>query len=252
MYVSIETTPLVSAGGLREATGVSLVKVDEQGRFLIPEIADGRVEVSANCDKRLPVRVRLPGPGALTLLASETGSVEISLEMAVKVRGLVRAKETQKPLAGVGLSVRYGVGQQGDQAVTDANGEFSALALPGEVYIHLIGLPEEYLQIGEPWKDKRTVPADAKEYNWPPIEVAPSTKIAGKLIDREGKPMANVRINGIVGNRRYGFGETDKDGLFTLRAVPKEIQLESFGIWTRDERLNGVIDSTDPLVVRAQ
>jgi len=63
--------------------------------------------------------------------------------------------------------------------------------------------------------------------------------------------MANVSINGGVKNRRYGFGETDRNGAFVLSGVPQEIELENFEIWTRDEHLKGVIESRQPLVIRA-
>jgi beta-lactamase regulating signal transducer with metallopeptidase domain len=252
MVVSIETTDLVVAGDERRATGVAIVKVDDQGRFVIPQIANGRVAVMAQCDERLPVRARLPKNGALTLLAGETGTIEIPLEMAVRVHGAVRAKDTQKPLAGVTVAVRYGVGQQGDYAVTDEKGEYSALALAGEVYVHLISVPNEYLQLGAPWNERRTVPVDAKEFTWPTIDVVPSIKISGKLVDHEGKPMANMRINGITANRRYGFGNSDKNGAFTLQGVPKGVQLDKFEIWTRDEHFAGVVETKEPLLVRVQ
>ena len=78
----------------------------------------------------------------------------------------------------------------------------------------------------------------------------PSIKIEGKVLDRIGKAMANVSVNGVVGNRRYGFGNSDKNGTFTLHGVPKEIRLEEFEIWTRDERFTGRVETREPLVVR--
>jgi hypothetical protein len=252
MYVSLETEGLEPDNDLREATGVALLKVDDEGRFVVPEIAAGHVEVFASGDKRLPVRARLPKRGALTLLEKETETIEIPLEMGVRVHGIVRAKDSQKPLAGVTLSVRYGVGIQGDQAVTDEKGEYSTIALAGETYVHLIALPAGYQQLGAPWDERRTVPSDAQEYEWPLIEVVPSTKIFGKLINRDGKPMARVSINGVVGNRRYGSGKTDETGVFTLTDVPEGIQLEKFEIWTRDEHFEGVIETKEPLVVQVK
>ena len=62
--------------------------------------------------------------------------------------------------------------------------------------------------------------------------------------------MPKVRINGVQGNRRYGFAATNEKGEFTLDRVPKEIELEKFEIWTRDERFEGVAQTKDPLVVR--
>ena len=118
--------------------------------------------------------------------------------------------------------------------------------------MHLIILPKGYNQVGEPWNERRKIDAEATEYEWPVIEVSPTIEVVGKLIDRKGKPVANVSINGGVGNRRYGFGKTDENGTFTLTHVPKEIQLEKFEVWTRDEHFSGVIETREPLVVRVE
>jgi beta-lactamase regulating signal transducer with metallopeptidase domain/protocatechuate 3,4-dioxygenase beta subunit len=249
MFVWIETTDL-SRDDLREATGVAAVKVDEQGRFVIPQIAEGRAEVSTRCDERLPVRPRLPEDGAITLLAGETAKVEIPLEMAVRVHGVVRAKDTGKPFSDVTLYVDYGVGTQGDDAVTDKNGEFSARALPGRARVHLIVLPKGYVQLENPSVDQRTIPPDAMEYKWPPIELLPSAAVSGKLVDSDGKPVPNMRINGVLGNRRYGFATTNENGEFILTDVPNGIQLESFEIWSNDEHFMGAVQTKEPLVVR--
>ena len=77
-------------------------------------------------------------------------------------------------------------------------------------------------------------------------------EIVGKLVDHDGKPMANVRINGVVGNRRYGFGTTDQNGAFKLPGVPQEIQLEKYQVWARDSVLTGVVEAAEPLVIRVE
>jgi hypothetical protein len=164
----------------------------------------------------------------------------------------VRAKDTEKPLSGVKVYLRYGVGQQGDGAVTNEKGEYSALGLAGEMYVHLINIPNGYVQMGEPGRERRTVPADAQQFTSPVIDVVQTIKVVGKLLDREGKPMANVRIFGVVDNRRYRFGNSDTNGAFTLSLLPQELRLESFEIWTRDERLTGVVETREPLVVRVK
>jgi hypothetical protein len=251
VFVSVQTTPLDHLRAFRQATGIAMVKVDNQGRFAIPEIAGGRVQLMARCDERLPVRARLP-ESTITLLSGETTNINIPLERAVRVHGVVRAKDTQKPLAGVKVALRYNVGQQGDYALTNEKGEYSALGLAGEVYVHLISIPDGYEQLGEAWSERRTVPADAQDFTWPAIDVVPTIEVVGKLVDREGKPMPNVRINGVVGNRRYGFGNSDKNGAFTLSGVPQELRLERFEIWTRDEHLTGVVETKEPLVVRVK
>ena len=250
MFVSVETSG--DALDKLSASGMATVKVGSDGRFTIPEIATGSVSLNARCKEELPVRVRLPERGTLRVMPGETNTVSIKLERAVRVHGMVRAKDTQKPLAGVRVAIRYGVGQQGDHAVTNEKGEYSALALSGKVYVHLIDIPNGYIQMGSPWQDQQAVPARAQEYAWPTIDVVPSTEVSGKVLDGKGKPMAKVRINGLVGDRRYGFGNTDQDGVFKLPGVPQGIQLEKFEIWTRDEHFTGVIEIKKPMVVRVQ
>lgn len=252
VFVSVQTTPERDPRDLRQATGVATAKVDNHGQFVIPEIACGRVEVMARCDERLAVRPRLPETGAIKLPAHETANISIRMERAVRVHGTVRAKDTQAPLAGVRVALRYGVAQQGDIAVTNEKGEYSALGLAGDVYVHLISIPKGYAQMGEPWRERRKVPADARDFTWPTIDVVPTVELAGKVVDREGKPMAKVRVNGVVGNRRYGFGNSGPDGAFTLSGVPQELRLERFEIWTRDDHFTGVADTGEPLVVRVK
>jgi hypothetical protein len=247
--VSIETE---SAGpdGWRLATGIAMVKVDEAGKFVIPQIAEGRVQLMAMCDRRLPVRPRLPAAGKSMLLAGETHVIDIPLEMAVRVQGVVREKEMQRPVAGAVVSVSYGELRQSDQVMTDDKGEFSALALAGEAYVQLISIPRGFVQTGEPWNERRTIPADVESYQWPAIEVEATIKLSGKVIDSDGKPLGKVRINGVVGGRRYGFGDANDRGEFSLDGVPKDIPLESFQVWLGDEQHVGEIESREPLVLR--
>lgn len=39
---------------------MAAVKVDKEGRFVIPEAVSGRIQLMARCDERLAVRARLP------------------------------------------------------------------------------------------------------------------------------------------------------------------------------------------------
>lgn len=250
MFVAVETKESAHLVDIRQATGVAYLNVDEQGRFVIPEIAEGTVEIEAMCDERLPVRPRLPARNSIKLLAGETRRVEFPLEMGVRIHGVVRAKDTQKPIPNVRVSIRYGVGRQGDDAHTNERGEFSATALSGEVYAQVIELPQGYVQLGSPWDERRTVPEGAEQFEWPAIELAPTRDIAGKLIDSEGNSTKDMTIHVIVANRRYGYGKSDENGVFKLSGVPKEVEMENFEVWTREERFVGEIVTRDPLVIR--
>ena len=68
------------------------------------------------------------------------------------------------------------------------------------------------MQLGEPWAERHRVPEGAETFDLPPIEVVRGITIKGRLVDADDRPIANVGINGISGNRRYGFGRTDQAG----------------------------------------
>jgi beta-lactamase regulating signal transducer with metallopeptidase domain len=259
MFVSIETNAdLPPDVGLRVtarqpfdagATGVATVQVDQQGQFVIPEIAVGGLQVSAWGDARLPVRARLPERNELRLFAGRTLSIEIPLEMGVRVSGMMRAKDTQEPVVGATLFVSD-IHGHGGYALTDAKGEYSALVLAGEVNVQPVDLPKGYQLHGQAWIEPPTVPADVDEFALPPIEIAPTTEIEGKLVDQDGRPMADVRVVGKVGDRRHSTGQTDEHGVFTLTGVPIGFEIETFMVFTRDAHFSGVVESREPLVVR--
>ncbi len=252
MVVTVESDSLMEPEEPLVTKGVAEATVNEQGRFVIPEIADGRIHVYSACDKRLPVQPRLPNEEDLVLLERETLQLEIPLEMCARVHGIIRAADTGRPIAGAVVWVYYGAPHQGDQVVTDENGAYSAFALPGKLAVQILYLPGQYEQLGEPWIKNYTVPPEVDEFALPTIDVVPTTTLTGKLLDRDGRPMAGVKINGDVGNRRHGFGKTDAQGMFELPGVPVGIKLERFEIWLGDEHLEGKPESTDPLVVRVQ
>ncbi len=246
-FVSIETDALPS--DIRSPHGHAMVNVDADGRFAIPEIAVGQLNLTARIDERLPVRPRLPRRGQTMLLAGETVALEIPLERTVRVHGVVRAKDTGKPIAGATVSLQHDERALREQSTTDDEGRYEAYVLAGKVYRQLINTPGGYRQLGAAWNQAETVPAGVDSFELPVIEVSPTRSLTGKLVDADGKPLANLRINGTRDNTRYGFGKTDENGQFTLTGVPAEIELETFEIWTRDEHLKGERQSSDPLVV---
>ncbi|HEY2837753.1 MAG TPA: M56 family metallopeptidase [Pirellulales bacterium] len=250
MVVAIDSNDLADRDGMKSATGSAMIQVDEQGRFVIPEIAFGALRVQATCDERLPIRPRLPESKEVVLFEGETLKLDIPLEMCVKVRGLVRAKGTGHPIAGAAISVQYGGWRQGSQATTDEKGFYSTFVLAGDVYAQVISQPQGYVQLGQPWDDRIAIPQDEKEFELPPIELAPAETIKGTLLDQDGKPVADAQINGLVGNRRYGAGKTDEAGAFSMGNVPIEIEIEDFQVWFGDKIMHAAVASKDPLVVR--
>ncbi len=239
--------------------GNAEVTSDKDGRFVVPVLAEGDLQVYVKVNENQPLRPRLPehvrsGSGATTLL-------DIPLVPAVLVRGSVREKGTAKPLPGALVLISYGVGLQGASAVTDAKGNYTARVLPGTVGFHMIALPRGYAQVGEHWtrdndvpNDEVDVPKDVKEFELPLVEVAPVKVVAGRLVDERDRPVSNAQVVVIAEHWDYGYGESNSSGEFTLYDVPTTIDLSKAEYtWTAPDRVprKCKVLNTNPLVLRA-
>lgn len=177
--------------------------------------------------------------------------VEIPLEPAVRVRGLARARGTEKPIAGLLMLVQFGVQRQGNWARTDDQGRFETYVLPGEVSQQAITITDALVQLGEPWAEKTEVPKTTEPFDLPPVEFAATKKVTGRLIDQRDKPLAGLPLHALSGNRRYGVATTADDGSFTID-VPADAEI-SYQVWPDPQ---GPIDTEiverDPLLLRAR
>jgi hypothetical protein len=102
------------------------------------------------------------------------------------------------------------------------------------------------------------VPDDAKEFELPPIEVAPARIFSGRLIDERGRPVAEARLSIIEGDRYMGSGFSDKEGRFTMGDVPARVDPTNatYQVWLKTGSPAGwreaKIIRTDPLVLRVK
>jgi hypothetical protein len=234
--------------------GFADVKSDEQGRFSVPAIAAGILRIDIYVDESQPLRPRLPE--FVRLRAEETTTIEIPMVPTVVVRGSIRAKDTGQPIPGALVHIYYGVGRQGADPVSDAQGTYTARVLPGRVGLQVIYMPEKYVQLDEIGDRPYEVPDYVKQFDLPPLEVVPAKSIAGRVIDQRGQPVANVLISVVEGNRRYGHGKSDRDGQFDVARVPITLDPATVRYEWRPETGSTMpseceVVKTDPLTLRA-
>ena len=249
MFIMIETEDSPD-----DCNGVATPPLDEEGRFVIPQIAAGMIHINARiADERLPVRPRLVGRDKLEVATGKTTRLEIPLESAVRVRGVVRMKGTAEPIAGAGVALRFGDAVQWEQATTDNLGRYSALVLPGQVNMQVVYTGRrDATQLSDSRTTSVPVPDGVADFKLPPVELVKVRNVSGRLLDKEGKPLAKRRINGIVDNWRYGWGETNESGEFTLTGVPEEVKLVQFQVSSEPAGLPETVtaETTDPLLLR--
>jgi hypothetical protein len=177
------------------------------------------------------------------------------MERAVTVEGTILTADTKRPIAGAEIYVQYGETRQGNGAFSDSTGKYRAKVLPGPVHTQVTFLPKNiaanYTQIGSPWNEPTAVPDSVNPCELPPIALAPTEIVRGKLIDKEGKPVLKARVTGNQSNRRYGFGRSDDEGKFSLQ-LPKGMQPDKYEVWIEGMRLPYPveIESKSPLILR--
>lgn len=211
-------------------SGTASPVVDRQGRFVVPEFAEGAIELEISVEQSLPVRPRIPQH--LEIDAGKTTRVDVPFEPTVRAHGRVQTKPTGDPVAGAEISVWYGGFRQGDQVLTDADGRFAANVLAGAVRRQLIVRParyEEWIVEEADFDTEINVPAGVKSFDLPPLLMLETAERAGRLIDRSHRPVAGANIMPIIGNRRCAFSRSDKNGQFTLR-LPPSFRIEKYEI----------------------
>lgn len=221
-------------------SGNASAEVDEDGRFVVPAVAEGRIRLSVTVDRSLALRPRIRE--GFEIYAGETTRMEVPFERTVRVRGRVETKADGAPVAGGLVSVQYGSfrrsGQwapttiQSDLVRTDADGRFETNVLAGDVRRQLIMRPTEYadwIVESADWRTPIDVPAGVETFDLPPLELIATSKRSGRLVNRSNRPIAGARIRASSGNRVYAVGETDESGAFTLR-LPEGFETEEHDV----------------------
>jgi hypothetical protein len=218
-----------------QLSGQAIVTTDDKGRFVVPAIAEGQVRIGFldNPAKQgfLP-RV----PWSLTLDAGQTLNADMQMMRPILVKGSIRTQDTQQPVVGAEIGVAF----QGlwDNVISDAQGRYEAHVLPGSVHMQVIDMPPNiaagYTETGESMSRGVEVHEGATPFELPPILVAPTETIAGTLIDRIGRRLANARVCGNGDRRQYGFALTNAEGEFAVQ-LPKQISVDSFEVWLPDQ-----------------
>jgi beta-lactamase regulating signal transducer with metallopeptidase domain/protocatechuate 3,4-dioxygenase beta subunit len=231
-----------------ETEGEILVETDAQGRFEIPEMAPGRGSIMV-VDLPASSTVAPQLPAELFVKAGETVRVEIPMAKLVRVKGTIRTDDTQAPVVGAEVFVRYGQWLQAEHVISDGQGHYHARVLPGPVYMQVISMPQEiarhYEEIGEVGVKRVKVGGAVEEFELPPIVLAATEIRAGTLIDQEGQPIGHARVSGIRGNRLYGFAETNGRGEFSLQ-LPKKLAMDWYRVAIPGRRYN----RTKPTIVK--
>jgi hypothetical protein len=206
--------------------GLAEVITGDDGTFIVPAIAEGKLVVFAKVNQALPVRQRPIGD--VEIRSNQTTKLAIFLQKAVRVRGSIRVKVSHEPVAGASISVAYGLGDgqkkiQPDgisMCASDAMGRFETYIMPGEVGMSVFGLPEPFVRPEGPLFERISRVADnAETVELPPIEVARGVTVNGRLVDAQDRPIGDAQLSAGPAS-----AITDRNGDFTMVGVPAGLQ----------------------------
>ena len=236
--------------------GLARAPVDAFGRFRTRVIAEGKLKILAYVDDAMPARPKLPSSSRVSVQAGETTELEIEMVGLVQIRGSLITADTKEPLSGIELRVYYGKNRQGTDVITDQNGEFVAMVLPGSIQFQPMNLAStNYLQLGSLASIEVS---DASETELEPIEVHPSEPREGRIVDSAGKVIAGVSVNAYYRNWLCSSTTADENGEFRLSKMPKGIESSELTYrvsLTKDERRkiasDVTVQSNDPFVLTA-
>ena len=258
VYASTETEFSQFRG---EPTGYATTVTNADGHFEMPVVAAGSGKLNFYVDRDQPWRVR-PG-GRFTVRIDETVELNVSLERAVRAKGIVRTADTRAPVPHAQVHLRHGdlTGQlmTTEQTVTDEKGRFEAFVLPGEVRMFIQHKPAEFDE-WECTEERRKTPVVApngiETFDLPPIELERTKAVEGLIVDHNDQPLPKVRLyvtepNSTYGNYIYGNTTSDEAGRFVMR-LPPSVTVEHYVVRTNDWRDRHVLEvvSESPLKLR--
>jgi protocatechuate 3,4-dioxygenase beta subunit len=202
---------------------------DPSGRFEIPAIAAGILEFELVFDREQGVPLRGEAPRGLVLSAGSKLELTIPLRPTVLIRGVVREKETTRPIAGVRLVINNRFG--GDRfAVSDSQGNYSARVVreANQAFGWPIRIPRPFYQPdGAPEVPQSMPPRDRAELLLPPLELSRGVDLPGVVLDEAGKPVADAEVEAIYGQAI--LTRTDPQGCFVLSGLDplRELKIEA-------------------------
>jgi hypothetical protein len=222
LRVQAETFP--AGYDLGGTIGSATVTTDANGRFEIPAIAAGRLSLVLDLRSRSDLPYRGLPPASQVVEAGQTTTLEIRLNRAVHLEGIIRERGTGIPIAGVSpqipdLAVRLG----GNPAVvTDANGKFEGYIEGQQPYAFIYSTPKPYY-IPETPDTFHLLPAGATEFKLPPIELVRGASLRGSVVDEAGKYVPGALVRASWGGDRTMLQSvavrTDSSGRFLLEGL---------------------------------
>lgn len=223
-------------------SGVAEATCDSSGRFEIPAITAGLLKLELHFDPVTGPIMRPEPSHGVVVAAGTTTELTVPLHPAVRVKGLIRQKEANRPIAGVLVTLDGMFG--GDQfAVTDREGQFVGVINREnfQPYGWAIRVPSPFF-IPSVRKDKpqRMPPPGTDELVLPPDELPRAVDVPGMVKDQAGRGICGATVEGTwrhaTGRTQFVISRSDAQGHFVLHGVDPVAEL-TYRAWLGDRSM---------------
>ena len=205
------------------------VTTHADGRFEVPALAAGSlVLLSANRPAELYEDRSMRKPVAV--VAGKVAEVEIAMKTGIPFRGMLRDRESLRPIEGATVSLISG--DDGIRVRTDRSGLFKGFTLPGEVKLSLghagpfVLVKGCQLSLGEATANGGVVNAGV-------VEVVQGSELRGVVRNELNKPLAGAEIawTGLDGKVVYlgplgARPVSDAKGEIVVEGLPPGVPIE--------------------------
>ena len=197
------------------------IRVNADGTFQIADLPPGRYELTPEFSADAPFSAKPPGAIEIKPGTSIT-ALEIPLARIPMITGRIVDETSGQGIAGVSLRAyrleRNNSLSYGNQATTDASGNYKLAIEPGMVILEPDGPPATHMGILREACPKLEVKTDR---TWPDLKLARAVAIDGVVVDASGEPVAGAEVHLVVPDVQGSFRSeapetTHPDGSFRL------------------------------------
>ncbi len=211
------------SGAAPGPVGVAEADADAEGRFAVPSLAEGALRLTIT--PRAGVAF-LPGPGdPPAVAAGRTTSWTVDLKPAARLRGVVRDRDGNAPIADAGIRLDWRAGAP--LAWTDAEGRYTAFALAGSVSPYSQVAPPPFY-FPEFFLTTVPIPAGLAEFELKPLLLARGGTLVGRVVDADGRPVAGAEVDGYWAMPSRGYDPvraiSGRDGSFRAEGVKPDAE----------------------------
>lgn len=210
-------------------TGHAEVVTDDDGRFEVPALIAGAVDITVKVNDSLPYRVA--GLTKAQLKTGETASIEIPLIRGVVCRGLVVDRATSKPIAGATISVSN-QGAFSRTLTTGEDGTYEAVVAPGQLFVNFVRAPAPYMTPVNQFRDEKVSADSPGIVTLQPFALVGGVSLGGIVVDEQDQPVAGARViaswrkqDDQISTLGSAFAVTGEGGEFVLESVARDMPL---------------------------